>query len=96
MSRDDEARTLVALYDERCRMASAMARAEHPDGAMAEGVLAKGVELDTACEAFRRKHYPRRAEVFVGLWAVVVASPSRRRVMTVLDLFDEYRQAAAS
>lgn len=96
MSHDDEARALVALYDERCRMASELARAERPTGAMAEAVMAKGDELNAACEAFRRRHYPRRAEVFVGLWSVMVASPSRRRVTTALDLFSEYRQATAS
>lgn len=85
MSHDDEARRLVALYDERCRMVSAMARAEHPTGAMAVAVMAKGDELNAACETFRRRHYPRRSEVFVGLWAVMVASKTRRRVETVFD-----------
>ncbi|MBD3785261.1 MAG: hypothetical protein IE926_20335 [Micrococcales bacterium] len=88
---DTAARALIALYDQRCRLVSALAHADHPSAAMVQDCLAKGDELDTACEAFRRSFYPRHAEVFVGLWAVCAASPTRRSITTVLDLWSEYR-----
>ena len=85
-----DARGLVELYDRRCDLAHALATSTAPTGALAQAVLDKGRELDAACEEFRKTYYPRKAECFVGLWSVVVASPTRRSVVTVLDLADEY------
>lgn len=96
MSRDDEARALVALYDERCRLNHDLATAERPSGAMVDAILSKAAELDAACEEFRRCHFPRRYEVFVGLWSVMVRSKGVRSTVTVLDLFDEYRTEVAA
>jgi len=59
----EEATHLLALYDERVALAKAFAVSDRPTGAMAEAVMAKGAELDARCEAFRRKHYPRRYRV---------------------------------
>lgn len=64
---------LVSLYDERRAMTKALAEHERPTGAMAQAVMAKGDELDAACEAYRRKHYPRRHRLFVAgrqVWRV--------------------------
>lgn len=58
-----EAAHLLALYDERVKLAKQFADHDRPTGAMANAVMAKGAELDTQCEAFRRKHYPRRYRV---------------------------------
>lgn len=85
MSKDTEARELVALYDERIALTREMARHPHPTGAMAQAVLDKGAELDAACEAFRRRHYPRRHRVIVGLRTVMAASRTGRSVTTVYD-----------
>lgn len=82
---DAAADRLVELYAERIRLAHAMATAERPTRVDAEAVLAAGRALTQACEAFRRRHYPRRAEVIVGLYQVIVCSPSRRRTVTVYD-----------
>ncbi len=88
MSEREEATALVALYAERIRLASEMAASDRPTGVMAQAVLDKGAELDRACEVFRRKHYPRKARCFVGLYCVMVSSPTGRSTQTVLDLFD--------
>lgn len=86
-----EARDLVVLYAERIAIAASMALANRPTGAMAQAVMDKGAELDAACEAFRRKHYPRKHRCCVGLYTVFVTSPTGRSTTTVLDLFEEYR-----
>lgn len=78
MSHDDEARALVMLYDERVELTRQMARAERLTGAMAEAAIAKGAELDAACEAFRRKHYPRRFRVFSAGGEVLTVSRTGR------------------
>ncbi len=70
----DAALHLVALYDERVAMTKAMAQHERPTGQMADAILAKGAELDGACEEFRRKFYPRRHRVIVGLRSVFTVS----------------------
>lgn len=87
MSADEKeaARQLVALYDERIALTKAMAQAERPTGAMAQAVLDKGAELDAACEAFRRRYYPRKHRVIVGLWTVMAVSKTGRSVTTILD-----------
>lgn len=93
----DDARNLVRLYDEQCRMTSDLASdKEHITGARIDAVLTKGAELTAACEAFRRRYYPRRGRVIVGLWAVSTVSKTGRSARMVLDLFDEYRPKAAS
>jgi hypothetical protein len=76
---------LVALYDERVALTHAMANHPHPTGAMAQAVIDKGAELDAACEAFRRRHYPRKHRVCVGLRAVMAVSRTGRSVVTVYD-----------
>jgi hypothetical protein len=83
--REQEARRLVDLYDERIRLTHEMAQSERPTGAMAQAVLDKGAELDRACEAFRRRYYPRRHQVIVGLRTVMVASKTRRSVESIYD-----------
>ena len=80
-----EAAALIALYDERIAMTKAMAQHPHPTGAMAQAVLDKGAELDAACEAFRRRYYPRKHRVLVGLRTVMAASRTGRSVVTVFD-----------
>ena len=77
------AAALVALYDERVDLAAAMAEHASPTRAMATAVLEKGAELDQACEAFRRRFFPRRYQVIVGLRQVMVCSATRRSVTTV-------------
>lgn len=71
---DDAARSLVALYDERVRMTSDLARAKRPTGVMAQAILDKGAELDEACEKFRRKFYPGRHRIITGLGLVCSVS----------------------
>jgi hypothetical protein len=82
---EPDAAALVALYDERVRLTHEMAASDHPTGAMAQEVLAAGRALDYACEAFRRRYFPRRAEVIVGLRIVMVCSKTRRNVESVYD-----------
>lgn len=74
---------LIALYDERVALTHAMAEHPHPTGAMAQAVLDKGAELDAACEAFRRRYYPRKHRVVVGLRTVMTVSRTGRSVTTV-------------
>lgn len=93
---DTAARDLVRLYAERVRLTRNMAHAERPTGDMAVAVMDKGHELDEACEAFRRRFYPRSGRVCVGLYCVMVSSPAGRRVRTVYDGFDEYADARAT
>lgn len=81
----DAARALVALYDERIALTHAMANHPQPTGAMAQEVLDKGAELDEACEAFRRRYYPRKHRVLVGLRTVMAASRTARSVVTIYD-----------
>lgn len=81
----EQARGLVALYDERIALTHAMATHPRPTGAMAQAVLDKGAELEAACEAFRRAYYPRRFQVIVGLRRVLAVSRHRRSVVTILD-----------
>ena len=85
MTKIDDARDLVALYDERIRLTHEMAQSERPTGAMAQAVLNAGARLDAECEAFRRRYYPRRHRVVVGLRTVMVASRTGRSVETVYD-----------
>lgn len=85
MSRMDEARALVALYDERIALTRAMADDPHPTGAMAQAVLDKGAELDAACGEFRRRHFPRRHRVIVGLRTVMAVSRTASSVTTIYD-----------
>lgn len=80
-----DAQHLVALYDERIALTHAMANHPQPTGAMAQAVLDKGRELDEACEAFRRRHYPRRHRVIVGLRTVMAVSKTGRSMVTVYD-----------
>ena len=88
---DTDARHLIDLYDQRCRLSKQVAEATHPTAAMCAAVLAKCDELDVACSAFRGVHYPDAEDVFVGLWALLVKGGSRGDISTVLDLFGEYR-----
>ena len=81
----DAARALVALYDERVAMTHEMANHPHPTGAMAQAILDKGAELDAACEEFRRRYYPRKHRVIVGLRTVMAVSRTARSIVTVYD-----------
>ena len=85
MTRTTEAAALVALYDERVALTKAMANHPRPTGAMAQAVMDKGAELDAACEAFRRRHYPRRHRVIVGARIVLAVSRTARSIVTVYD-----------
>lgn len=85
MSEQTDAAALVALYDERVALTRAMAAHPAPTGAMAQVVLDKGAELDAACEAFRRRHYPRKHRVVVGLRTVMAVSRTGRSIVTVYD-----------
>lgn len=76
---------LVALYDERVRLTHEMANHPHPTGVMAQAVLDKGAELDRACAAFRRRFYPRKHRVIVGLRQVLWTSPTNRSMGLVYD-----------
>lgn len=87
---DVAAHALIELYDQRIALTMAFARADRPTGAMAREILDVGTRLDVECERFRRRFYPRRAEVIVGLWTVMVCSPTRRSITSVLDLSKEY------
>lgn len=77
------ARELVALYDERIRLTHEMAQSDRPTGAMAQAVLDKGAELDAACEAFRRQHYPRAGRVVAAFGEVFTVSPAGRKITCV-------------
>ena len=79
-----DALALVALYDERIALTKAMAEHPRPTGVMADRALAKARELEAACEAFRRRYYPRRHRVIVGLGIVMTVSRSGRSITTVL------------
>ena len=94
--RDQEARALVGLYAERVAATKAFADADSPTAAQADHVIALGDRLDEACEAFRLRHYPDRARVAVGLYAVFTVSATGRSIRNVLDLFDEYHGATAA
>lgn len=85
-----EARALVALYAERIDAASRLAALADPTLADVELVLDAGRRLDEQREVFRRRHFPRRAEVLVAGYAVYVCSATRRNVETLLDLHHEY------
>lgn len=85
VDRVDAARLLVALYDERIALTKAMAEHPQPTGAMAQAIFDKSDELDAACEQFRRKFYPRKHRVIVGLRTVMAASRTGRSVTTVYD-----------
>lgn len=74
---------LVELYDQRWALTKAMN--EEPTLAMAEATLAKATELATACETFRRRFYPRKHRVVVGLRTVMAVSRTGRSVVTILD-----------
>lgn len=93
MTETEEARNLVALYTERRRMTAEMANHPRPTGAMAQAVLDKGAELDAACEAFRRKHYPRKFRVVVGGYAVLWTSRTNRSIGTIYEGFAEFAGA---
>lgn len=62
-SEAEEATRLLDLHDQRVALAKSFADHDRPTGAMAAAVMAKGAELDAECEAFRRKHYPRRYRI---------------------------------
>lgn len=79
------AKALVALYDERVALTKAMAEHERPTGAMVDEIFAKDDELTAACEDFRRRYYPRRHRVFVGLSTVMACSKTGRSVLTIFD-----------
>lgn len=83
-----DARALVDLYAARRDAVSLMAA--HPSATHAEAALAAGDALDVARETFRRRHFPRRAEVVVAGYGVYLCSRTRSRVELVLDLHDEY------
>lgn len=85
MTTDAEAAHLVALYDERVALTRAMANHPQPTGAMVQAIFDKGAELDAACEEFRRRHYPRRHKVIVGLRTVMAVSRTARSIVTVYD-----------
>jgi hypothetical protein len=85
VSAQTEAVALVALYDERVAMTHAMAEHPRPTGAMAQAIMDKGAELDAACEAFRRRHCPRKHRVIVGLRTVMAVSRTARSIVTVYD-----------
>jgi hypothetical protein len=85
MNETAEARSLVALYDERVAMTHEMANHPHPTGAMAQAIMDKGAELDAACEKFRRAYYPRKFRVIVGLRTVMWTSRTNRSIGTVYD-----------
>ncbi len=80
-----DARALVALYDERRALTKAMAEADRPTGAMVDEIFAKGDALDAACEAFRKRYYPRKDHVIVAGRTVMACSKTRRSVTTVYD-----------
>lgn len=82
-----EAEVLVGLYDERVEMTRALAAHPRPTGAMAELVMAKGAELNAACEVFRRKHFPRRHRIVAAGSSVFTVSVTGRTT-TIFDRAD--------
>ena len=85
---DADAAHLVELYDDMWRIHHVNARRADEStltGAHLDEALAAGDRLEAACEAFRRKHYPRRGRVFVGLRQVMTAGASSRGVKCVFD-----------
>lgn len=82
-ARDTDAAALVALYDERIAMTKAFAADPWPNGDMVREILDKGDELDTACEDFRRRYYPRAHRIVVGLRTVMATSATGSSVTTV-------------
>jgi hypothetical protein len=88
-----EAARLIERYDERIRLTQRNAEANERDeltGAMVDEVLDIGHQLDAACEAFRRRHFPHRRRVAVGLWQVFVTY--RNEHQSVLDLSSHYER----
>ena len=85
---DADAAHLVELYDAMWRIHHVNARRADEStltGAHIGAALKAGDVLDEACEEFRRRFYPRRARVFVGLRQVMTAGASNRGVRVVFD-----------
>ena len=87
---DAEAQHLVDLYDEKWRIIheNAQRPTDGPGrlmGAHLQDAIDAGKRQDEACEAFRRKHYPRAGRVIVGLRIVSVHSPKGQRGRIVFD-----------
>ena len=89
-SHDADARGLVDLYD--AKWAIVHENAQRPTdgpgrlmGAHIDAALDAGKRQDEACEAFRRKYYPRAGRVIVGLRMVSVLSPKGRRGRIVYE-----------
>lgn len=79
------AASLVSLYRQRVALTHEMAVHPAPTAAMADVVLAKGEELDEACESFRRQFYPKQHRVFVGLGQVWSSSRTGRSSTLLFD-----------
>lgn len=85
---DADAAHLVELYDTSRRIANVAARRTQEGTLRAvdvDAVLEAGRALDVACEAFRARYYPRRANVCVGLRQVFTRSASGRSLRLVFD-----------
>lgn len=75
---DDDLRHLVELYDEKWEIIhrnAELAGIDRLTGSEVDEAFTAGVVLDTACEQFKRNHYPRRAgRVVVGLRMVFLSN----------------------
>lgn len=84
----DAARELVWLKDRyyaAVHMSGQASRLDELTGAEVEAVLETGRIVDDACEAFRRRYFPRSGRVVVALGMVCVASPGGRRTRVIYD-----------
>lgn len=87
-----EAQALV-MSDWECRdLARQNAQAAGVDmltGAAVDRLIAMRDQHSAACEAFRRRHFPRAGRVVAVAGAVLVVSPTARRIKTVYDATHE-------
>ena len=87
---DTDAQRLVDLYDAKWKIIheNAQRPTDGPGrlmGSHLQAAIDAGKRQDDACEAFRRKHYPRAGQVIVGLRMVSVLSPKGQRGRIVYD-----------
>ena len=85
---DADARHLIELYDTKWAIVNVNARRAQEGnltGRDIDAALEAGKRQDEACEAFRRKYYPRAGRVICALGMVSTVSPKGRALRCVFD-----------
>ena len=85
---DEDAQALIELHDEKWRIVNVNARRAQEGNLTGDDIdraLDAGDRLDEACEAFRRRHYPRAGRVICALGMVSTLSPKGRRGRIVFE-----------